>query len=419
MTTGVKPLLIFDGNCQAQHLGAMIRGAGVADTIFIGGDFGFLPSYRQRGCRIVTKDQANDVLAAAKSSGATLIQVSQLSPFARQIKALPEIELADKRVFFPEVRLWAISPRRFAEKFKSKIEVERIFELDLQSARTSQEKATFSVDIAAFVEQESKRRPLFHTINHPAGAIFARLLEGLAVTLKDEIDTKDLLAIARDIEDQEGLNFETNHPVSAHVREKLHWEWGPEYDLYAQMLTATREKNWTSLERDRNIYEQSFSEDTQFWRSYALLGRALKSEPIALPAFERLLELCPGVPGGWLLYAEFLEKLGRGEDILTMLARAEEFFEGSNRYHGLAAKIQMRLRDFAKAETHAREFWHRSSDTIQAAFPLLQILIRRKEFVELDSIVASLRERPANEVSKLDRFLSKIAAGRAVISPAT
>ncbi len=402
-----KPLLVFDGNCQAQHLAAMIESTGVAETAYVGPDWGFLPAYQGRICRVLRREEEPEVFAAAKAAGRRLIQVSQLSPFSKQARAQKPIESADKRVLFPELRLWAISPKRFAESFKSGFDVKRIYEIDLQAMRHAQEKTLFPVDLPAFVEREMPNRPLFHTVNHPVGAVFSRLLEGLAVLLAHEIDGNCILAVAADVEDREGLNFETDHPVSRELREELGFNWPAAYAVYERMLLAAQDKHWDELERGRGEFESLFSEDTQFWRCCALLGMARNDSAVAEPAFERLLELCPGVRAPWLLYAQFLRADRRDSDAAALLERAERFFDDCGIWHGIAARIHLMFGARRDAEEHARKHWAASSDNISSAFPLIEVLLQQQKGEEARVLVASLAGRHPIEVNNLRRFLER------------
>lgn len=410
-----KPLLIFDGNCQAQHLSAMILSTGIADTIHVGGDWGFIPAHRGFISRMVTQEQEPQVLQAAKARGQRLIQVTQATPRSR-VFARGEIDIVDTRVTFPEVRFWATSQRRFEEKFKTHTDLERILELDLSSMRRSQEKSGFPIDVGGFIQREVVNRPLFHTVNHPCGAVFSRLLEGLAVLLGDELDASALLALAKEVEFREGLNFETDHPVPAAVRDRLGLKWGPNYEIYATMILARRKKEWADLERDRDKYAELFSNDTQYWRAYAFLGAAQKDASIAVPAFERMLELCPGVAGPWQHYIQFLHGTGQAADISALLARAEKFFGDSSILYNIATRAYLTLRRFAEAEHQARKYWSRSQENMNAVIPLIQSLILQQRIDEASSIVKSLRSRTPHQLNMLRNLLGRLDQGPTLIA---
>jgi hypothetical protein len=70
------------------------------------------------------------------------------------------------------------------------------------------------------------------------------------------------------------------------------------------------------------------------------------------------------------------------------------------------------LRDMPAAEAHAREIWARSSDSIDAVFPLIDVLYRRKKGAEVEALVASLRTRPPTEQEALDNYLKRRGSER-------
>jgi hypothetical protein len=414
----VKPLLVFDGNCQAQHLAAMLRSTGVADTAYVGPDWGFLPAHKGCIARLIPKEREEDELAAAKAAGAAVIQVSQLSPFSKSSRAKGALPSADRRVFFPELRQWAISPRQFASRFKAGYDVKRILELDLQSMRFAYEKSEFPIDVPGFVEREFAQRPLFHTINHPAGAVFSRLLEGLAVLLRDDLDPEVLTSLAAEVESREGLNFETDHPLPPTLRQELGLAWPSTYDRYARMLSAREDEDWEALEEGRAEFESLFAEDTQFWRAYALLGIARNDAAVAEPALERLLELCPGVRAPWMLYGQFLRRNGRKDEIPALLSRAHRLFGDCGIWHGIAARLNLMLDALPVAEGHARQHWAASMDNINSAFPLIEILLRQNRKGEAEDFIRSLETRPPLELAVLRGFLARKARDLLSLVPA-
>lgn len=407
-----KPLLIFTGNCQAQHLGAIVRASGVAEAVFLGADWGFMPSYRGRVCRFLHKDRAESELAAEKAAGRRLILVSQASPLAKRAPSALAFERTDRQVEFPALSFWAMAPHRFKARYHADPEPARVLELDFDSARRCQDKAKFPVDVAGFIEREIRSRSLFHTVNHPSGPVLARLVEGLAEQLRDELDGGALLEAAKDVEGREGLNFLTDHPVSADLRRQLGLDWDGSYDVYAGMLTAIRQKRWQDLETLLAGDAAQFSEDTQFWRGRCQLAEARSDDAVALPSLQKLLSLCPGVPGPWLLQARYLVRRKRPDEALALLPRAKEFFEGAPTFHAIAVRILLMLRDMPAAEAHAREIWTQSSDSIDAVFPLIDVLYRRKKSAEVESLVASLRARPPNEQQALDNYLKRRGSER-------
>lgn len=408
-TTKLKPtpLIVFAGNCQALQLAAMLKQSGVADSMYVGGDWGFLPSYRGQTASVLS----GDVLTELKNAGRRIILVDQVGPLTKpRYASRIDPNLFDRRILFPIVTLWSMSRHRFVEAFKAHWSFARMHEVNAEANAAAQEKSNFPVDVASFVAREIPRRSLFHTVTHPSGAVYAELLKGLIELLKDEIDCAQLVPIVQACADEEGLNFQTDHPVAKNLMKTLGWDWGPDYETYVQMIKAAAEKRWDDLEENRGIYEALFARDTQFWRCFALLGFERQDDAIALPAFEGLLEHCPGEPSPWLQYARYLVRKRRTTEAEQLLSRARDFFGDSSAFHGVAARVEMMLRRLDEAEGHAREHWRRSSDAIHAAFPLIQVLQLQSRNDEAEDLILSLRQRSPDDCKRLEQFLVRIRA---------
>lgn len=406
-----KPLLIFDGNCQAQQLAAIVKSTGIADTIHVGGDWGFVPAYRGMMVELVPAEREAEVLAEARARGAKLIQVSQVSPRRRHKFSHP-LEGIDKRLLFPELRFWAMSPQKFHASFKAEADPERIFQLDLDSARASQEKSQFPVDMAAYVEREAHRRPLFHAVNHCGGAILARLIDGLAELFQTDLDIAALRSAAAELDRSEGLNYETDHPVTAEVRSRLGFDWGPSYDAYEEMLVATRLRNWDALQRNKDRYQALFGGDSQYWKTVATLGAARKDDSVALPAFALLLERYPGLTGPWLHLASYLKGTGREDEVRALIATAESSLQGLSLFHSVASRLYFLLGDLANAEAHARIYLQRSPGNANATTPLLQVLLRQNRSEEARTILATVKDLPWVDRQQVRKTAERFAGGR-------
>jgi len=402
----VGPLLLVDGNCQAQHVAAMLRAAKIGEPVYVGGDYGRMPSHAGKGCRIVAPRDAPEIVRLAHQAGRRVIQISQRTPMKHgELGPLADV---DKRILFPELRMWSLSRPRFLERFKANMSLERILELDLSSAETSEEKANFPVSVATFFRENVSRVPLFHTVNHPAGAIFSPLLRGIAVLLRDEIDMQSIEAVADSVAGQEGLNYQTDHPLSAEDRAQLKFDWGPDYELYAAMIRLREAANWDELRGlDRQLLAL-FSEDTQFWRMRMEMGRALDDEAMAAEALEQLLDRCPGVPGTWLAYANLLASHRNMEELQALAVRAEVFYEGAFAFDAFAARVFLLLGDLDRAEAHARACRENAPDELPSAYALLQVLMRRRDVEAFKNLVADLRAQPKIIAWQLNAFLASL-----------
>jgi hypothetical protein len=403
-----KPLLILDGNCQAQHLGAMLRAADVGEVVYAGRDFGAMPAHAGKACRIVAPRNAPALIEAARGQGRRVIQLSQQTPFShsRTIGALPG---ADRRILFPELRMWSLSRSKFLASFKADFTLERILDLDFASLEASESKAGFPLSIAAFLRDNISKRPLFHMVAHPSGALFALLLRGIAVQLRDDIDGKSVDAVAEIVAESEGSNFMTHHPLSAEDRRVLKFDWGPDYELYAGMIALRDAKQWDELRDLDGRLSARFSEDSQFWRSRAERGRATDDRDMAVEGFEQLLHRCRGAPGVWTTYAHFLATQREAERLAALMTEAEVFFEGGYAFAAFAARVALWQGDMAGAEAHARACHESAPDELEAAHALLRVLIHKRDARGLRALVADLRASPGIVGGELNSFLAKQA----------
>lgn len=398
---------MLDGNCQAQHIAAMLRAANVGEAIYVGRDYGFMPSYAGRGCPIVAPRDATETVRLAHEAGRRAIQISQQTPMGRG-EGVGPIAGVDKRIVFPELRMWALSRKRFIDSFKAKMSLERILELDLSSAETSEKKANFPVSVATFFRENVCRVPLFHTVNHPSGAIFSPLLRGIAVLLRDEIDMQSIEAVVDRVAGQEGLNYQTDHPLSVEDRAQLKFDWGADYELYAAMIRLRKAADWDELRALDGRLLALFSEDSQFWRTRMEMGRAVNDDAMAMEAFEQLLERCPGMPAVWISYANLLASRKKLEELHALAVRAEIFYEGAFAFDAFAARVFLMLGDLDRAEAHARACHENAPDELQSAYALLQVLMRRRNADAFKKLVADLRAQPRIFPWQLNAFLANL-----------
>ena len=302
--------------------------------------------------------------------------------------------------------MWSLSREAFSDRFGVEYEPSRAHEIACAQNEAAQSKAAFPVDVASFIAAEMPGRPLFHTVNHPSGAVLSMLLRGLATLLSSEMECAALVELADEWSTREGLNYLTDHPVAPEIRDSLGWEWGDTYTLYAEMLRLTVERRWRELEEHRDAYEPTFKGDTQFWCCMASLGNARRDDSIALPAFEQLLRLCPGVAGPWMMYARYLVALRRRDDAEALIERAR-VLGNSSAFHGIAADVFALLKNWKMSEMHARERLKRSPNEMRATFPLISILVKQGRNRELELLLASLAARPPRDRKLLDQYLAR------------
>ena len=323
MTAAPKPIVLISGNCQAQFLAAAVRYSDVAEAYYIGGDWQFLQSYRGCFAAVLPPDTIPQWVSERRDEGRRVILAVQNGPLVSPAFALKiDPSVAHSCIRFPALSQWAMSRERFLHKFRAPYTVERMYELDMEANETAQVKSDFPIDAAGIVDKESRTRPLFNTTNHPGGFVYSLLLFGLAELLDPETDCSELRAVGEACADEEILNYQTDHPVDPEIRRALGWEWGREYELFSKMLRATAEARWNDLERDLPEYGRLFSANTQFWRCRARLGLARRSDEIAIPALDKIIDLCPGVPGPWLLYAQHIVRTKGRSGLGSLLERA-------------------------------------------------------------------------------------------------
>jgi hypothetical protein len=338
------PALLFFGNCQAQFLAAAVKYSGAAEAYYVGEDWGFLHSYRGCVVDLLAQDIVPEWVFEKRRAGQQVLLAAQVGPMVNSRFAMKiDPGIADSQALFPNTSLWPMSRERFIEKFKAPYPIERLEEINRESNEAAQAKSDFPVDVARFIAEESSRRSIFSSGAHPTGKVYSLLLRGLSKRLASELDSTALQRLADDCVDEQILNFTTDHPVDASVRQTLGWNWGPEYEIFAEMLRATKDARWDDLQRKRACYETLFAANTQFWRSYALLGIARRSDEIALPALERLLELCPGAPGPWLLSARYYVRTRRAAKAAALIGRAHAFFGNTTAFSTLSEKISKML----------------------------------------------------------------------------
>lgn len=348
MTNTPKPAILFFGNCQAQFLAAAVKYSGIGDAYYIGGDWGFVQSYHGCLADSLAPDIAPQWVTETHAAGKRVILATQVGPMRNSRYVLHvDPAAADRQVLFPTTALWSMPRAGFLEVFKAPYSLERMEELTREANEAAQEKSNFPIDMARFIAEESRTRPLFNIGAHPNGEVYSLLLNGLAELLAEEVDCTPLLRIGGSCASEDVLNYLTDHPVDLELRKAFGWHWGPEYEIFAEMLRSSSDKRWDDFERELPHYEALFSGragGTQFWRCSALFGTERRDDAIALPALEKLLELCPGIAGPWMLYARYLAFTSTAAKIEALLRRAEKILgEGTAIFDVISEKVQRPL----------------------------------------------------------------------------
>jgi len=408
-----KPLLVFDGNCQAQHLAAIFESSGAVETVHIGRDFGFLPAFSGIPCRMRPTYALADTIKAARIRGQTIVRCSQVSPRAEVEESLGQG--VDHVVLFPEVRFYTLRPDSFRKTFNAPhVSVKRIFDFDTKNTTYSQKKAAFPIDLAFHIGEISQSRSGFHTQNHPTGEILALIADGIVRQLAGIVDGSSIAPTIADLRASEGLNFRTDHPVAAETLKALGFDWGGKYEIYRQMIALGKDKCWVEFDKNAGAFAE-FEDETIYWeyRVGASLFRNAFDE--ARSGAEVLLAKSPGSAKYWSLYARSLVDLepeARKVALIALKDRAETFFGSSNTGNFVVGYIHEVLKDYDVAEIKYRTYFNTAKKAnedggaVEAARPLLNLLIKRDRLGAVARLVLSERETSHRARRSLEKFLA-------------
>jgi hypothetical protein len=366
------PLIVFDGNCQSQHLAAIFRGAGVAETFAIGGDLGFVPSFRSTACRYTTSEDAEARIRQAKADGRLTLQVTQSSPMSDG-QEFSYTSAVDGVVRFPHTQFYAVKPDLFAATFRVRPSVQRMYDMDLRAIATCQKRAGSGTDFSELLATLAKTSPPFHSETHPGGIFTAEMVMdiGRRMPLPDLARLEDAAAQLRRTE---GINHVTYHPVDAEILDELGFDWGDSYRMFRQMLIYASRENWAAIIGRYPQYLETCAEDSQFWQISARAFAHAEMRDEAAHAFGKLLERTPGSLHSWLLAIYFHLDAGERDQAEALMARAFDFYQGQRGYSQLMAFVMLRMSNLQEAETHAREYLANTPDRSEGVLPLVKVL---------------------------------------------
>ena len=359
----MKPLLVFNGNCQSHHLAAIFDTSGLAEAWVNGRDFGLIPSFRGRLCRYADEIGCLSKVKAAKAAGRTVLQVSQSTPMA-PLLAASYSEYVDDVVKFPYLQ-FAPMLQSTQPTVKSGAYA-RAYEVDLQMIGLCQKEAGSVIDFAGFIDVEQRSRPLFHMHVHPGPELMAMVFS--ALTLRLPVDQTLAAEVTSEVANGEAINMFTQHPLPPALIEELGFRWPDWYSVYAEMIVAGRNNDHTRLVERRSVFERLFNHDSQFWDAYFKMALAHGDLTAASAAFERLSQLSSGYIGIW--YAMYTHG-GRDMEILR---RATELYAGQRQLNQFLSRIASEEGRHEEAIDLAVQYTNSASDLTDGVVPLVLAL---------------------------------------------
>ncbi|MGQ2918077.1 MULTISPECIES: hypothetical protein [Rhizobium] len=366
------PLVIFDGNCQGQHLSAILSASNLAESYAIGQDLGFLPSHLGVGCQYVDESDAHLLIERARKEGRWIIQATQSTPLSDQTE-MSYSGLVDQIIRYPHLQFYALSPSEIAEKFGPKATPKRVLDMDLGIIKVCQTRACSSIDFEEFIRNVTASRPLFHTALHPNGEVMGMMLRSFAEQIPG-VDGRLISCVEATLRQGEGINSATFHPVSKDILDMLGFDWGEDYEVYRRLHEYRATRNWEALLENEALFVDKYHHDTWCWlaltQAHAAIGTKLKASLCLL----RLLELSPGQLHSWLcglsLYTQYNDPSG----ISALMQRANVFFRGQRIFSQVMAYFHLNTGNAIEAEPYARDYYNRTPDRADSLVPLLKTL---------------------------------------------
>jgi len=379
------PLVIFDGNCQGQHLSAILTSSGMADCYAIGQDLGFLPSHLGQPCRYLDEHAALDLIRKMKAEGRTVIQGSQSTPTSDYLK-LSYTDLVDRVIRYPHLQFYSVSPQDAQSRFGPRATPQRVFDMDLSVIEICQKRSNANVDFAGWIRENAKSRPLFHTALHPAGELTAMSVRSFASQLPD-VEESAIRQAEAYFQLGEGINSSSYHPIAQDVLDDLKFDWGADYQLYTHMMVQRAHAEWSDIVAAEKIYRDKFGNDTWCWLSLAQAYRALGNYADAEYCFLRLLSLSPGNLHTWLIGFDIYKEFGSTDDIDALIHKASCFFRGQRIFSQIMAFFMLNLGDAEKAAPYAWDYHARTPDRGDALVPIMLTLKHLGRIVDIEQIV--------------------------------
>lgn len=379
------PLVIFDGNCQGQHLSAILTSSGMADCYAIGQDLGFLPSHLGQPCRYLDEHAALDMVRKAKSDGRPVIQGSQSTPTS-DFQNLSYTGLVDKVIRYPHLQFYSVSPEESQSRFGPRATPRRVFDMDLSVIEICQKRSNTNVDFAGWIRSNAASKPLFHTALHPAGDLTAMAVRSFAMQLPftDDIAINQIEAYFKQAE---GINSSTYHPIANSVLGALNFDWGEDYQIYVRMLTQRAQGSWSELVASEKLYREKFGHDTWCWLSLAQGYRALGCRIDAENCFLQLLNMSPGNLHTWLIGFEIYQTFNNMDAIQALMHKAACFFRGQRIFSQVMAFFMLNLGNAEKAAPYAWDYHARTPDRGDALLPIMLVLKHLGRVNDIQQIV--------------------------------
>ena len=355
----MRPLLIFDGNCQAHHLAAIFESSGLAETYSIGDDYGFVPSYQGVTTKYCTIDEAMIYVRQAKTLKRPVYQISQ-STQMQDASHHDYRSLVDGVIKFPFLQYYCIVPERFQSIYKNRRSPKQILDFDLSLMRLCQEKAESSIDYVSFVRQEGKRTLLFNTENHPRGILVAQMFLDVATQLPF-LDKKIVADVAIDLDNSEGINHVTVHPISSEVREMLDFRWGDDYVLLVEILNARSHANWVDVMR-LCASAPNFWNDSQLLMAFNQACMAINDLENKGDYFFRLTQLLPGFVHSWLLRYQYWQRLNDESEMRQCRIEVRRALRGSRYYSMTRGWMEIQDGCFDESLNYGIDYLQRTPD---------------------------------------------------------
>lgn len=367
------PLVIFDGNCQGQHLASILTAAEIADCYAIGQDLGFVPSHLGEACRYLDEPTAIEKIRNAKDQGRIAIQGSQSTPTSDQLD-LSYSGMVDMVIRYPHMQFYSVSPDESRARFGPRATPRRVFEMDMSVIEICQKRSGTSVDFSGWIRKNAPSTSLFHTALHPGGE-----LTGMAVrSFASQIPGCDVFAIDQVesfFRSREGINSTSYHPIATSVLQDLGFDWGDDYQLYTRMMAQRAQGSWSELIAAEALYREKFRHDTWCWLSLTQAYTAVESRSNAETCLEQLLTLSPGNLHSWLIGFELYQRFDDTRGIYGLMHRAACFFKGQRTYFQVMAFFMLNMGNAELAAPYAREYHARTPDKADALVPLMLTLM--------------------------------------------
>lgn len=373
MTIGLKSLLVFDGNCLSQHLASMFDGSGLADAIFVGMDFGYVPAYRGIACKFVSEQEAVAKVLAARKSGRTTYQVSQTSQRSGA-GTFAYSEHVHHVLKFPHVQFYAMAPQVFQREYGRSLKPARLFDLDIKVIRACQVNAESTIDFANIVATETRNRNLFHAVTHPSGFINS-LKFRLVASQVEGLEPTEWARVEQDIAKSEGINFSSHHPLSKETYVELGAEWEA-YDDYRQLLALEGSREWRAILDRSEVYFELFGYDSRALLALIRASLASQDEAISDIATARFIKLSPGFFHSWLLRYDYLIQFKEGDGIDELMLKARSFYGEQRMLQLVLGWLLVHLKRYNEAIQYIERWIDVAPDRADAILPMLHLLMR-------------------------------------------